>query len=149
MDFKRYFKNIILDPKAIFFQNKGFKQTILKNTFWLTLSEGINMVLKFFLFIYIARILGAGEYGKLGFGLAFVGLFNVFADLGLSKIVNREFAKDSGTTHDFQAVLALKSFLSLGTMLIIFAGSFFVPTTLEIRRIIWVMGAYILKIGRA
>jgi O-antigen/teichoic acid export membrane protein len=144
MDFKRYFKNIILDPRAVFLQNKGLKQTILKNTFWLTLSEGINMVLKFFLFVYIARILGAGEYGKLAFGLAFVGLFNVFADLGLSKIVNREFAKKDGTVHDFQAILALKSFLGLATMLAIFAGSFFIQTTQEIRQIIWVMGAYLL-----
>ena len=83
------------------------------------------MAVKFFLFVYIARILGAGEYGKLAFGIAFTGLLIVFSDLGLSKIVNREFARDEEPLYHLHAVLALRSILSLATLILIFFGSLF------------------------
>jgi O-antigen/teichoic acid export membrane protein len=142
MDFKRYINNIAANPKGVFLQNLGLKQTIIKNTFWLTISEAITMAVKFFLFVYIARILGAGEYGKLAFGIAFTGLLIVFSDLGLSKIVNREFARDEEPLYHLHAVLALRSILSLATLILIFFGSLFLSANWEMRRIILVMGVY-------
>ena len=70
------------DVKTLLFDNQTVKQTIFKNTFWLATAIGASKFLKFILFIYVARILGATEYGKFTFALAFVGLFVIFSDLG-------------------------------------------------------------------
>ena len=92
MKIKETIKNIISNPRAFFLKNLSTKQTIAKNTFWLAVAEGITRFLKLFLIIYVARILGATEYGKFTFALAFVSLFAIFSDLGLSQITTREFA---------------------------------------------------------
>ncbi len=142
---KKYVFPIIFRPQEIFFKNLGLKQTILKNTSWLAISEIITSVLKFFLFVYIARILGATGYGKFGFSLAFVGLFSILADLGVTKIINREFAKDKEKERDFPAILSLKLLLSLLTIFLIFVFSFFVTQEPAIRKIIWVLGIFVLS----
>lgn len=80
--------------KALFFDNKTLKQTIFKNTFWLAAGLGINRLLKLVLLIFAARILGATEYGKLNFALAFITLFVIFHDFGLPPIVTREFSRE-------------------------------------------------------
>ena len=86
--------NNISDVKSLFFNNIGTKQTIIKNTFWLTAGDAGSRVLKLILLIYVARILGATEYGKFTFALAFVLLFEIFADFGLNQIIIREFSKE-------------------------------------------------------
>jgi len=142
--FKKYILPIFIRPKEIFFSNLGLKQTILKNTFWLVLAEGISKFLKLFLFIYIARILGATGYGKFSFALAFVSLFLVFSDFGIFKILTREFAKDQEKEKDFPALVSLKILLNIGTMILIFIGSFFVTPNPLIRIIIWILGIQVL-----
>jgi len=132
------------DIKALFFDNKTIKQTVFKNTFWLGAEMTISRLLKLVLVIYVARILGATEYGKFTFALAFVSLFIVFADLGLSTIVNREFARDEAKVKEFYSILFLKILLSLGTLILIFIGSFFVTPDETIRKVIWLLATYVL-----
>ena len=81
------------DIKELLLENKTIKQTLFKNTFWLGVGTGTGKFLKLILTIYIARILGAAEYGKLTFALAFISVFLLFADLGLDEIVVREFSR--------------------------------------------------------
>jgi len=96
MDIRNTIKNIILNPGVFFLKNSGTKQTIAKNTFWMAVAEGITRFLKLFLIIYVARILGATEYGKFTFALAFVSLFAIFSDFGISQITTRELAQKKG-----------------------------------------------------
>ena len=77
---------------SFFLDNINLKQTILKNTFWLVMAEIIIRILKLVLVIYVARILGATEYGKFTFALSFAMLFVALSDLGLSPITVREFS---------------------------------------------------------
>lgn len=142
--FKKYILPIFSRPKEIFFRNLGLRQTLIKNTFWLAFAEGLSKVLKFFLFIYIARILGATEYGKFSFALAFAGLFLIFADLGIFKILTREFAKDPEKEKDFPALVSFKILLNIGTIILIFIGSFFITSSSLIRIIIWILGVEVL-----
>jgi len=137
---KRYIEPIFLRPKEIFLNNLGLRQIIIKNTFWLALAEGISRVLHFFLFIYIARILGALEYGKFTFALAFSAIFLVFGDFGIFKILTREFSKDSQKEKDFSALFSLKIFLSLGAFLLLFVSSFFITQDYLTRKIILILG---------
>ncbi|MFX1487226.1 MAG: flippase [Promethearchaeota archaeon] len=69
-------------------------QRIAKNTTLLLVSRLINVVLASFFIIYTARYLGAEGYGILSFALAFVTIFSILMDFGLSKLTVREVAKD-------------------------------------------------------
>jgi len=144
MDIRSTIKNIISNPQDFFFKNLGVKQTIAKNTFWLTVAEGITRFLKLFLIIYVARILGATEYGKFTFALAFVSLFVVFSDFGISTITTRELTREKEKEKEFPALLSLKLVLSIGTLLLICIGSFFITPDPVIRGIIWILGTYII-----
>lgn len=130
--------------KTLLFDNLSTKQTIFKNTFWLATASVINKFLKFVLFVYVARILGATEYGKFTFALAFIGLFTIFADIGLSQIITREFAREKEKEREFSAILSLKIFLSLGTLILILVGSFFITPDPLIQKVIWILALCIL-----
>ncbi len=144
MDIKNTIRNIISNPSAFFLKNLGVKQTITKNTFWLAVAEGVTRFLKLFLIIYVARILGATEYGKFTFALAFVSLLAIFSDFGISQITTRELAREKEKEKEFPAVLSLKLVLSIGTLILICLGSFFITLDPVIRGIIWILGVYII-----
>lgn len=128
--------------KDLLFNNITQKQIIFKNTFWLALAEGVTRILKLFLFIYIARILGATEYGKFSFALAFASLFIIFSDFGLSTITTRELSREKEKEKEFSSIISLKILLSLGTLILILAGSFFITPDPFIQKIIWILGIY-------
>jgi len=144
MNIKDTIKNVISNPAGFLLHNLGTKQTIVKNTLWLAIAEGITRFLKLFLIIYVARILGATEYGKFTFALAFVSLFAIFSDLGISTITTREIARDQEKEKEFPSLLSLKLVLSIGTLLLICIGSFFITVDPVIRGIIWILGIYII-----
>jgi len=144
MNIKNTIKNVISNPAGFLLHNLGAKQTIVKNTFWLGVAEGITRFLKLFLIIYVARILGATEYGKFTFALAFVSLFAIFSDFGISTITTREIAREKEKEKEFPALLSLKLVLSIGTLLLICIGSFFITPDPVIQGIIWILGIYII-----
>jgi O-antigen/teichoic acid export membrane protein len=128
--------------KSLLFDNKTIKQTIFKNTFWLTFGTIVAKLLKVFLVIYIARILGANNYGSFTFALAFVSLFGVFLDLGTSSITIRDLSQDKKKEKEFPAILCLRMLLGVGTLIIILTGSFFITPDPLIRKIIWILAIY-------
>ncbi len=142
MDIKSVIKNICKNPKAFFLENTGIKQTLAKNTFWLSVAEVVTRTLKLILIIYVARILGATEYGKFSFALAFISLFAVLSDLGLSSITTRELSKSESRKDDFYSVLSLKLFLGFLVLNIVLAGSFFITKDYSIREVIWILSFY-------
>lgn len=143
MQIKAHIQDVIFHPQKFFLRNIGIRQTIAKNTFWLGFSELISKILKFFLIVFVARILGATEYGKFTFALAFVALFAAFADLGVSSIATREFSKSKDNERDFSALLSLKIVLSFIIFGLIFIGSFFITQNHLIRELILILGVYI------
>jgi len=147
MDIRNTIKNIILNPGVFFLKNSGTKQAIAKNTFWMAVAEGITRFLKLFLIIYVARILGATEYGKFTFALAFVSLFAIFSDFGISQITTRELAQKKEKEREFSNILSLKLILSIGALILICLGSFFITPDPVIRGIIWILGIYITVSG--
>ncbi len=128
--------------KSVFFDNLTIKQTIFKNTFWLTIGLGLNRLLKLILFIYAARILGAAEYGKFAFALAFISLFGVCQDLGISTIVIREFSREEGKEKEVHSLISLEFLLSFGTFILILFSSLFVTAEPDIRRIIMILALF-------
>lgn len=130
------------DLKTLLLDNKTVKQTIFKNTFWIALSTGISKFLKAVLLIYVARLMGANEYGKFTFALAFVSLFVVFFDLGLFNIIAREFAREKEKEKEFSSIFSLKILLGMGTLILILIGSFFVTPDPGIRKVIWILAIF-------
>lgn len=147
MEIRNVIRNIYLNPKTFFLENLGVRQTIFKNTFWLAVAEGMSRFLKLILIIYVARILGATDYGKFNFALAFVALFAIFSDFGLSQITTRELSRDKGREKEFPAILSLKFLLSLGALALILIGSFFITPDPVIRGVIWILAIYTIISG--
>ncbi|MDP2967303.1 MAG: flippase [bacterium] len=130
------------DIKSFFFDNLTVKQTLFKNTVWLTISMGLDRLLRLALLIYVARILGATEYGKFSFALAFISLFLIFHDFGLPSIVTREFAREKDKKEEFYSIISLKILLSLATLILVWLASFLITETPEIRRIIFILAIF-------
>jgi len=92
-------------------------KTIAKNTGWLMIADIISRVLSFFLIIAIARYLGDSGLGKYSFVFAYVGLFSLFSDLGLSYFMVREVSRHKEKIQDyFGNILSLKLILGILTI---------------------------------
>ncbi len=112
--------------KGFFFQNTNTKQTILKNTFWLFLSETTGRLLKMGLIIYAARVLGSTGWGVFSYAISISSLLMIFADIGISDLVLREITqKKAGHQTFVSTALLLKIIvLVISTFLVIFVSPF-------------------------
>jgi len=133
-----------LNIKSLLLENIGIKQTILKNAFWLVASEAVAGLLRLVLLIYMARILGATEYGKFTFAFSFVSVLVIFSDLGIINIITREFSRNKEKEKEFPALIALQIVLSVGALILMVLGSFFITSDFAIRKIIWILSLFIL-----
>jgi O-antigen/teichoic acid export membrane protein len=89
-------------------------QRITKNATMLLAGQVVTFLFGFLYVIYIARYLGAEQYGILSFALAFVALFVVVADLGLGTLLVREVARQKTRANMyFSNVIVLKLVLGL------------------------------------
>jgi O-antigen/teichoic acid export membrane protein len=128
-----------------YFWGGGARQKIFRNFFWMAFSEFVGRLLKLVLIIYVARILGATEYGKFTFAMAFAGIFSIFSDMGLSQIATREFAADPKKEKDLPHLISLQSVLIFITSLLIFTSSFFITSDPSIRKLIWILGLVVVS----
>ncbi len=95
-------------------------ERIAKNTFALFLSNVFILALSFIYTMYVARYLGAANYGIISFALAFTGIFGVFTDLGLSQLAVRDIARDKGNANKYLVnIAALKLILVVATLILI------------------------------
>ena len=84
---------IIKRLKSLLFENKGLRQTITKNVFWLSISQFGSRLIRAVIIIYAARALGTAEYGVFSYLLGLAGFFTIFGDIGINQIITREMAK--------------------------------------------------------
>lgn len=103
-------------------QNNSEKQTVAKNVFWLMGSEIVVRFFRFFLIIYVARILGAEGWGLFSYALSFIGMFFVFSDAGISTLFIKEYA--SQKTRYIKAMMSVKIFLLTVSMVVTIAAGF-------------------------
>lgn len=87
---------MLLKIKNFLFNNTNVRQTIIKNTFWLSVGSITSKIIRAILVIYAARVLGAGEYGVFSYALGLVSIFSIFADVGLSPLLTRELSRHAG-----------------------------------------------------
>ena len=100
--------------KNFLFINSGTKQMIMKNSFWFAFGTAVTKVARALIIIYVAKILGTGEFGIFTYALSLVGIFMIFADLGLTNILTRELSKDNDEKHSY---LSTAFFIKIGFLL--------------------------------
>ncbi|RMF45531.1 MAG: flippase, partial [Anaerolineae bacterium] len=69
-------------------------RTIFKNTAFITAGSLLLKALNFLFGVFVVRKLGDARFGQYATVLAFVGLFQILAELGVSQYVMREIARD-------------------------------------------------------
>ena len=114
--------------KSFLFENKTTKQTIAKNTVWLTISNFGGRIFKAAIVIYAARVLGTAGYGVFSYAVTLAGFFTFFADPGINSVLIREGAKANPEERRslFSASFILKIFfIGIGVLLVLFVAPFF------------------------
>jgi O-antigen/teichoic acid export membrane protein len=110
--------------KSLLLENQSLKQTILKNTFWITFGQLTSRLIRSVLIIYAARLLGASEYGIFSYALTVAGFFSVFADIGLTPLLTREGAKNPELRKAYlgTALFIKLGFVALSSLIILFGA---------------------------
>src|SRR3989344_8892478 len=112
--------------KQFLFKNTTSRQTIAKNTFWLSVSNFGGRFLRSIIIIYAARVLGAGEWGIFNYAITLVAFLALFVDFGISSILIRETAKT--TDESYRSKIASTSFfikitlVALGVLAVLFVA---------------------------
>ncbi|MBI3589580.1 MAG: flippase [Candidatus Liptonbacteria bacterium] len=96
--------------RSFLFFNKNLRQTVAKNTFWLSVSNVVGKSLRAIIIIYAARVLGAEGYGVFSYAFGFSAFIMGFSDLGITGILNRELSKGLGRE---KKIIATSFFLKL------------------------------------
>ncbi len=114
--------------KSFLFENKTTRQTVAKNTFWLSVANFGGRGLKAVIIIYGARILGAAGYGVFSYATTLAGFFTLFIDPGVNTLIMREIPK--ADEEHRQAFLStsffLKSaFIVIVALFVLFVAPFF------------------------
>ena len=106
------------------FSNQGLRQTLIKNTFWLTLSNLGGRVIRALLLIYVARILGAEGYGIFSYAVGLAAFFTAFSDIGINAMLTREGTRNPKAMPEYLATaLAIKVGLLIILNVLVFAAT--------------------------
>ncbi len=100
--------------KSFLFENQTVKQTVAKNTFWLSVSNFGGRLIKAIIVIYGARVLGTGAWGVFSYATSLAAFFTFFADPGVNAVIMRETPKtDEDGKRTILATTAVIKFFML------------------------------------
>jgi O-antigen/teichoic acid export membrane protein len=114
--------------KSFLFENKTVKQTVAKNTFWLTVSNFGGRIIKAAIVIYGARVLGTQAWGVFSYAASLAAVFTLFSDPGVNAVIMRDTPKsdENGKKAILATTLVLKFFMiSLSALIVLFVAPYF------------------------
>jgi O-antigen/teichoic acid export membrane protein len=114
--------------KDFLFKNSSTKQTVAKNTIWLSISNFGGRIIKAGVIIYAARILGTDGYGVFSYAITLAGFLTLFMDPGINGILMRDASKASEEDRRkiFSTTFVIKiALLIIGVLVIIFIAPYF------------------------
>lgn len=95
--------------------------------------------------VILTRYLGPTDYGKYTLALAYLGLFGIFADVGLFTIVVREISRTPEKTEEIVGnVMTLRLVLAVLVILAAIGISYFLPYPPDVQIAIMIVGVSIL-----
>ena len=119
--------------KKLLLANQGWSQVVLKNTFWLLISEAVARGLKFALIVAMLRYFGPAEFGKFAFAFSFVTLCGIVFESGLVTTATREFSRSRENEQFLPDLILMRLAFGFLGMLIIVIGAFLVTGDPAIR----------------
>ena len=120
-------------------------QKIAKNSIVLTISHIASLLLFLALSIFIARKLGALEFGKWSFAHAFAYMFAIITQFGLDMLIIRDVAADKGKIKDyFYNGLVIKAILAIFSFVLIVAVINLLDYPSDTRLVVYILGAAII-----
>ena len=110
--------------KDFLLNNKGTRQTVAKNTFWMAAGQIGSRLFRAAIVIYAARVLGAADYGVFSYVVGLAGFFTVLADIGVNATLTREISqKPNRTPYYFATSFWIKvTLIIISALVIIFAA---------------------------
>ena len=116
-----FLMNIVSEVKSIPFRG-------IKNVSYLTIGNFAVELINIIGFIYIARLLGAKNYGIYVTVSTFVSIFDLLLLEGLSKSIMREGSKDLARMHlQLEKTIGLRNVLIIAAIIVCLIASFFTP----------------------
>ena len=117
------------------------KSNLFKNFSYLTLGEVVSKAIGFFVAVYIARVLGPDNFGKLGFAQAFTSYFGLIVNLGFDVYGAREIAKDKSKAKELLSnIVVMKFFLFILAYALLFLVVNFLPKDAYTKKVILLYG---------
>ncbi len=104
--------------KRVLLKNTTLRQTVAKNTFWLSVSNFGGRILRAVIIVYAARVLGAEGWGIFSYALSLVAFFTIFTDLGVSPVLIREMAKTGNADFKKSELLSTSFFIKIGLIVL-------------------------------
>lgn len=120
-------------------------QKIAKNSILLTIANVASLLLFLVLSIFIARKLGALEFGKWSFAHSFAYMFAIITQLGLDMLIIRDIAADKEKIKDyFYNGLVIKTLLAVFAfaLIVIIINIFSYPY--DTKLVVYIIGAAII-----
>jgi O-antigen/teichoic acid export membrane protein len=114
--------------------NRFSKKSLVRNTLWMLMAQGLRIVLQAFYFVLIARALGADQYGAFVGATAFVAIFAPFASLGGGNLLIKNVSRNRELFNEYWGN-ALLMILVSGLILIGFillASPLILPKTISL-----------------
>lgn len=96
--------------KNIFLKNNTPRQTILKNSFWLTFGNLFLMISKLSISVLFANKLGSYQFGVYSYILTITSFFQFFITYGIPTLIITELAKENKTI-DLKSIINAKIIL--------------------------------------
>jgi O-antigen/teichoic acid export membrane protein len=117
--------------------------SLFRNTFYISLSQGWQMLMAIVLFKVTTKGFGAEGFGTYSLAMTLMYFVLLFNDFGINTLVTREIAKDCSRSRKILGVAAGTKFLLIPVSLVFLSAYLSVfhcdPTA---RRVILVFGAY-------
>lgn len=109
---------------------------VFKNFISLTFSNSISKVAGLFTVVYLARILGPGDFGSINFALALVSYFAILAHLGLGTLGTRELAQRAGDRGAYiNSLVSIKILLGTAAFALLGIFVFFMKQTPDMKQL--------------
>lgn len=104
------------EVKAFLFENTNVRQTVAKNTFWLTFSNVVGRLIRALVVIYAARKLGVEGWGAFSYVVGIAAFLTIFSDIGLTQLISREASRNPDERKKY---LATAFFIKLALLIVL------------------------------
>ncbi len=116
-----------------------------KNIFYKAIAEILSRFIYLFFFIYMARHLGASDFGLFSFAFSFAGIFVLLVDPGLNILLTRDVARDRSLAPKYSNnIFTVKILLSIITLFLLLNALLLFGYDQHTITVVLVMGVYLI-----